>query len=149
MQMIEYKNKNKFDNDFIYSNQWISLTNKTTLNEKINIGAQLDKKASGGQISHINVQSNFKNFEQAWDLTNHIANKGLIYFAYNSKINVCEDGHGFNPITDVGLENNICHCGKPMIDQFSKVVGFLTPRSAYSKERKKEFDNRQWFNLIE
>lgn len=139
MQTLTYKNKGKFKDDFTYGNQWIPLMEKVTLKEKIHLGAELDKKCSGGQISHINIQSKFPNFESAWELTNKIANEGVIYFAFNMKINVCEDGHAF-----VGSH---CKCGKTAVDQFSRVVGFLTPKSSYSKERKCEFDKRQWFNV--
>lgn len=141
MQQVLYKNQGKFKNDFTYSNQWIPLMEKTTLKEKIHLGAELDNRCSGGQISHVNIQSRFPNFESAWDLTNKIANEGVIYFAYNMKINVCEDGHAF-----VGTH---CKCGKTAVDQFSRVVGFLTPKSSYSKERKREFNKRQWFNIAD
>ena len=141
MQQILYKNQGKFKDDFTYGNQWIPLMERVTLNDKIHLGAELDKKCSGGQISHVNIQSRFPNFESAWELTNKIANEGVIYFAFNMKINVCEDGHAF-----VGSH---CKCGKTAVDQFSRVVGFLTPKSSYSKERKMEFDKRQWFNVID
>lgn len=128
------------EQDFIYSNQWVPLQEKCTLNEKIKLGAILDKKCGGGQISHINVQGDFANEEQSWNLLNYIANKGVIYFAYNKAISVCEDEHAFF--------GDICpKCGKYVKDTFCRVVGFLTPISSYSKERKEEFKNRKWFDL--
>ena len=141
MQVVEYKNKGKFDNDYMYANQWIGLTEKTTLKDKIHLGAEFDKKCSGGQNSDINIQSRFPNFESAWKLTNEIANEGVIYFAFNMKINVCEDDHAF-----IGSH---CKCGKTAVNQFSRVVGFLTPKSSYSAPRKKEFDARKWYNVID
>lgn len=130
---------NKY-NDFIYSNQWIPLMSKTTINEKIKLGAILDKKCGGGQISHINLQGRFSNEEQSWNLLNKIANAGVIYFAYNTKTYTCENGHGF-------FEDKCPMCGLPRYDEWSRIVGFLVPRRAYSKERKQEFDNREWFTL--
>ena len=141
MQQILYKNQGKFKDDFTYGNQWIPLMERVTLNDKIHLGAELDKKCSGGQISHVNIQSRFPNFESAWELTNKIANEGVIYFAFNMKINVCEDGHAF-----IGSH---CKCGKTAVDQFSRVVGFLTPKSSSSKERKMDFDKRQWFSVVD
>lgn len=129
---------NKY-NDFIYSNQWIPLMEQCTLVEKIKLGAILDVKCGGGQISHINIDGDFANEEMSWNLLNKIAEEGVIYFAYNRKTSVCEDGHGFF--------GDYCHCGKPKSDEYSRVVGFLVGRNSYSKERKKEFDKRQWFNL--
>lgn len=127
---------------FIYSNQWIPLMEKCTLNEKINLGAKLDKECGGGQISHINLAGKFASEEQAWDLLNLIAKRGVIYFAYNCKISVCENEHAF-------FSEYCPTCGGKTTDTYSRVVGFLVPVSAYSKERKKEFDKRKWFNLNE
>lgn len=124
----------------LYSNQWIALADKCTLHEKIRLGAILDRACEGGVIAHINLAGNFASEEQAWDLLNYIASQGVIYFAYNKEISVCEEEHGFF--------GDVCPvCGKPKCDSFCRVVGFLTPRSSYSAERKQEFDSRQWFTL--
>lgn len=126
--------------DFIYSNQWIPLTEKCTINEKIRTSAILDNKCSGGAIAHINIDSNFPNADMAWDMLNYIASQGVIYFCYNTKINVCSNHHGF-----VGTE--ICpECGEEKCDTYQRVVGFLTPSKSYSKDRFKEFSARQWYN---
>ena len=127
---------------FIYSNQWIPLTEKCTLHEKIRLGAILDKECGGGQISHINLAGDFANEEQAWKLLNYIAQSGVIYFAYNRKISVCKQEHAF--ISDLCPK-----CGKKAVDTYSRIVGFLVPTSSYSKERKIEFNERKWFNLNE
>lgn len=125
--------------DFIYSNQWIPLTEKCTINEKIRTSAILDNKCSGGAIAHINIDSNFPNSDMAWDMLNYIASQGVIYFCYNTKINVCDNHHGF-----VGTE--ICpECGQEKSDTYQRVVGFLTPSKSYSKDRFKEFSARQWY----
>lgn len=128
------------NNDFIYSNQWIPLTEKCTINEKIRTSAILDNKCSGGAIAHINIDNNFPNTDMAWDMLNYIASQGVIYFCYNTKINVCDNHHGF-----VGTE--ICpECGKEKSDTYQRVVGFLTPSKSYSKDRFKEFSARQWYD---
>ncbi len=136
---ILYPEKEQY---FIYSNQWIPLMEKCTLNEKIKLGAKLDKECGGGQISHINLAGKFANEEQAWDLLNYIANSGVIYFAYNCKISVCSNEHAF-------FSKNCPKCGEEAADTYSRVVGFLVPVSAYSKERKQEFEQRKWFDLNE
>lgn len=126
--------------DFIYSNQWIPLTAKCTINEKIRTSAILDNKCSGGAIAHINIDNNFPNEDMAWEMLNYIASQGVIYFCYNTKINVCENHHGF-------VDSDICpECGKPACDTYQRVVGFLTPSKSYSKERFKEFSARQWYD---
>ena len=126
--------------DFLYSNQWIPLMENCTIQEKIKLGSILDVKCGGGQISHINLQGRFANTEQAWEMLNHIANSGVIYFAFNVKISACKNGHGF--FGDVCPE-----CGEPVDDVFSRIVGYLVPTKTYSRERKQEFDKRKWFLL--
>lgn len=138
--MLYPENEKKY-HDFIYSNQWIPLMEQCTLDAKIEASSVLDVKCGGGQILHLNSQGEMTE-EQAWDLLNYIANKGVIYFAFNCKISVCEAGHGFL--------GDICpQCGKPMIDTFQRIVGYLTPSSSYSKDRKEEFSKRYWYDLSE
>ena len=126
--------------NFIYSNQWIPLTEKCTINEKIRTSAILDNKCSGGAIAHINIDNNFPNTDMAWEMLNYIASQGVIYFCYNTKINVCKNHHGF-------VDSDICpECGEKACDTYQRVVGFLTPSKSYSKERFKEFSARQWYD---
>lgn len=126
--------------NFIYSNQWIPLTEKCTINEKIRTSAILDNKCSGGAIAHINIDNNFPNTDMAWEMLNYIASQGVIYFCYNTKINVCKNHHGF-------VDADICpECGEKACDTYQRVVGFLTPSKSYSKERFKEFSARQWYD---
>ena len=126
--------------NFIYSNQWIPLTEKCTINEKIRTSAILDNKCSGGAIAHINIDNNFPNADMAWEMLNYIASQGVIYFCYNTKINVCKNHHGF-------VDVEICpECGEHACDTYQRVVGFLTPSKSYSKERFKEFSARQWYD---
>lgn len=126
--------------NFIYSNQWIPLTERCTINEKIRTSAVLDNKCSGGAIAHINIDNNFPNTDMAWNMLNYIASQGVIYFCYNTKINVCKNHHGF-------VDIDICpECGEQVSDTYQRVVGFLTPSKSYSKERFKEFSARQWYD---
>ena len=126
--------------NFIYSNQWIPLTAKCTINEKIRTSAILDNKCSGGAIAHINIDNNFPNADMAWEMLNYIASQGVIYFCYNTKINVCKNHHGF-------VDSDICpECGEKACDTYQRVVGFLTPSKSYSKERFKEFSAREWYD---
>ena len=128
---------------FIYSNQWIPLTAKCTINEKLRLCAILDEKCSGGSIAHINLESNFPNDDMAWDMLNKIAQSGVIYFAFNTRINECKNHHGF-----VGTDR--CPvCGEPVFDTYQRIVGYLVPSRAYSKDRFREFSARQWFNYAE
>ena len=128
---------------FIYSNQWIPLSEKCTIQEKLRLSSILDKKCSGGAIAHINLEKNFPNKDVAWDMLNMIAKNQVFYFAFNTRINECENHHGF-----VGTD--VCPvCGKGVMDTYQRIVGFLEPRRTYSKDRKREFDTRQWYTYAQ
>ena len=127
---------------FIYSNQWIPLMEKTTIQEKCRLGSILDKKCGGGCIAHIDIENRFPNEETAWDMLNYVASQGVIYFAFTTKISVCEDKHAFIS------EKHCPVCGKPVADTYARVVGFYTPVSSYQKIRKREFDKRKWMNVL-
>ena len=124
----------------IYSNQWISLTEKCTIQEKIRLGAALDKECGGGQISHINVEGGFTSSDQAWDMLNYIASQGVIYFAFNAKISACKHNHGFHGDGPCPI------CGEPKVTTYTRVVGFYTDVSKWIPERREEFTNRVWYN---
>ena len=124
----------------IYSNQWIPLQEKCTIQEKVRTASALDNKCGGGQISHINVNGNFNNFDQAWKILNYLGKNNVIYSCFNKKISVCANEHAY-----IG-DTNCPTCGEPKYDEFTRVVGFLTPSKSYSKERKEEFENRKWYN---
>lgn len=127
---------------FIYSNQWIPLMEKCTIQEKCRLGSLFDKKCGGGCIAHINIENRFQNEETAWEMLNYVASQGVIYFAFTTKISVCEDRHAF-------ISEPKCPvCGKPVADTYARVVGFYTPTSSYQKIRKAEFDKRRWMNVL-
>ncbi len=131
------------DDKFIYSNQWIPLSAKCTIQEKIRLSSILDKKCSGGAIAHINLEQNFPTKDAAWDMLNYIAKNGVFYFAFNTRINECENHHGF-----VGTD--ICPvCGKGVFDTYQRIVGFLEPVRTYSKDRKREFSTRRWYEYAQ
>ena len=127
---------------FIYSNQWIPLMEKCTIQEKCRLGHLFDAKCGGGCIAHIDIENRFPNKEAAWDMLNYVAKQGVIYFAFTTKINVCKDKHAF-----IGTKE--CpQCGKPVADQYARVVGFYTPVSGYQRIRKSEFNQRKWYDVL-
>ena len=124
----------------LYGNQFIPLGIKTTLQERIRIQALFDSFCNGGSILHANIDAPFDAFEKALRMTNYIAQQGVTYFAFNTKIQACEDNHAFYGTT--------CpECGKPIATEYSRVVGFYTPIKTWSKERKREYGLRRWENI--
>ena len=126
------------DKDFIYSNQWTSLMAKTTIEQRIKLSAILDKKAGGGQILHISLDGGKLTEEQSWEILNHMANSGVIYFAFNTKLFLCEHKNIF-------FGETCPICSEMKSDEVTRIVGYLVPISSYSKQRKEEEQNRQWY----
>ncbi len=121
----------------LYGNQFIPLGIKTTGQERVRIASEFDGYCSGGSILHYNIDAPFDSFEKAWKMVNYIADQGVTYFAFNTKIQACINNHAFY--------GKICPtCGNPVSTEFSRIVGFFTPVRTYSKERKAEFDLREW-----
>ena len=131
-----YPNAKVFDLP-LYGNQFIPLGIKTTLAERVRIAAEFDGYCNGGSILHANIDAPFSSFEKAWDMVNYISDKGVTYFAFNTKIQACEDNHAFYGTT--------CpQCGKPIATEYTRIVGFYTPIKTWSKERTKEYNLRKW-----
>lgn len=89
---------------------------------------------------HINVDAPFNTSEQAWDMLNYVAKKGVTYFAFNGKYSTCENGHLFY--------GDICpECKEPKSGEWTRTVGFITPVKSWSKPRRDEFKRREWMAL--
>ena len=121
----------------LYGNQFIPLGIKTTMVERIRIASLFDSYCNGGSIAHLNIDAPFDSFEKAWDAVNYIADQGLTYFAFNTKIQACAHNHAF-----YGKKCPIC--GGDVATEYTRIVGFYTPIKSWSKERKAEFKLRQW-----
>ena len=134
-----YPNANIYDLP-LYGNQFIPLGIKTTGQERVRIASEFDGYCSGGSILHYNIDAPFDSFEKAWKMVNYIADQGVTYFAFNTKICACKNNHAFY--------GSICPIdGEPVDTEFTRIVGFYTPVRTYSKERKAEFEMRRWADI--
>ena len=124
----------------LYGNQFVPLGIKTTLAERVRVQALFDNFCNGGSILHANIDAPFNTFDKAWDMVNWIADQGVTYFAFNTKIQACEDNHAFYGRT--------CPtCGKPVATEYTRIVGFYTPIKTWSKTRQDEYTMRRWENI--
>ena len=124
----------------LYGNQFIPLGIKTTGQERVRIASEFDGYCSGGSILHYNIDAPFDSFEKAWKMVNYIADQGVTYFAFNSKIQACINNHAFF--------GGVCpECGEPVYTEYSRIVGFYVPVRTYSKERKNEYKMREWADV--
>lgn len=131
-----YPNADIFDLP-LYGNQFIPLGIQTTLAERVRIAAEFDGYCNGGSILHANIDAPFDSFDKAWDMVNYISDAGVTYFAFNTKIQACDNNHAFYGTT--------CPiCGRPIATEYTRIVGFYTPIKTWSKERTSEYGMRKW-----
>jgi len=124
----------------LYGNQFIPLGIKTTLQERIRIAAEFDRYCNGGSILHVNIDAPFANYDQARKMVDYIAEQGVTYFAFNTKIQACENNHAFY--------GDICpECGGLVDTEYTRIVGFYTKVKSWSTERSKEYKMRKWESI--
>ena len=121
----------------LYGNQFIPLGIKTTLQERIRIAAEFDSYCNGGSILHANIDTPFDSFDKAWKMVEYIAEQGVTYFAFNTKIQACKNNHAF-------YGKKCPACGEPVDSEYTRIVGFYTKIKSWSDERKKEYKLRKW-----
>lgn len=100
----------------LYANQFVPLGIKTTIAERIRIASLFDSYCNGGSIAHLNIDAPFDSFEKAWDAVNYIADQGLTYFAFNTKIQACARNHAF-----YGTKCPVC--GGEVATEYTRIVG--------------------------
>ena len=98
-----------------------------------------DKECGGGSILHINMQDKVTP-RQVKKLIHCTVSNGVVYFAIN---------YNFSKCTKCGKvyigkmeESPCCHA---IVRKFLRVVGFLTEVSNWSKGRREEYPNRQFY----
>jgi len=122
-----------------YSNQFIPLYVDVPLKDRIDLTGKLDSKTSGGGILHINVGERISP-KQMTHLVRYAASK-TVYFAINYVANVCRTCN----CRFVGT-GDCPKCGeKDDIDRVTRVVGYYSPIRNWSKERRREFEQRVFY----
>lgn len=116
----------------LYSNQFLPLWEEgADLLDRIRVQGRLDGHCTGGAICHLNVATAITDPAVMEALIHHAAASGAVYFAVNHQINRCAQGH-----MTVGRDDACPVCGAPVIDTFTRVVGFLTNTKHWNKTRR-------------
>lgn len=128
----------------LYSNQFIPLTTKADLLDRIKLQGMFDELMTGGAICHLNVDTRITNVEQIEELVKHAVKQGVVYSAINYNIQRCVSGH-----MSVGKSDKCSICGELVEENFTRVVGFLTSTKNWHKVRREiDYPNRQFYKEI-
>ena len=130
----------------IYSNQYIDLMEDCPVYERFKVQGQLDQLTSGGNILHCNVDGEKpltpEQYEKIIDLAKDCKVK---YFGINYAYSECAKRH-----YTIGKNKKCPICGEPIVETWCRVVGFITPKSAFNPVRRDyEFDRRVFYESEE
>jgi ribonucleoside-triphosphate reductase len=130
----------------IYSNQYIDLMEDCPVYERFKVQGQLDQLTSGGNILHCNVDGEKpltpEQYEKIIDLAKDCKVK---YFGINYAYSECAKQH-----YTIGKNKKCPICGEPIVETWCRVVGFITPKSAFNPVRRDyEFDRRVFYESEE
>ena len=112
--------------------------------DRIYLQGVFDSHFSGGAILHINCDMPVSDYKDISKLIETCAKHHVVYFAINYVLSECEDGH-----MTVTNGDTCTICGKPIVNKFTRVVGFLTNVKNWHKvRREKDFPNRQFYHGV-
>jgi ribonucleoside-triphosphate reductase len=135
------KMNNRYD---LYSNQFIPLTTNADMLDRIKLQGLFDKHFSGGAIAHINVDTQIEDEQQIVDLIKTCAKMGVVYWAINYNLQECANGHMV-----VGKGDTCTICNSEIVNNYTRVVGFLTNVRNWNKTRREiDFPNRQFYSEV-
>jgi ribonucleoside-triphosphate reductase len=142
---IKMATKDKFlkfqDKYDIYSNQFIPLITNADMLDRMKLQGMFDKHFSGGAICHINVDTLIEDPAQIADLIRTAAKMGIVYWAINYNLQECEHGH-----MNVGKAEACSVCSGKIINNYTRVVGFLTnTKNWHQIRREQDYPHRQFY----
>ncbi len=116
----------------LYSNQYLPLWEDSSIYDRFKLQGKFDSHTTGGAILHINVQDNKPlSPTQFRALLEQARTSGTVYFAINLAFSECADQH-----YSIGQQETCPVCKKPIVNQYTRVVGYLSKVSAWNKTRR-------------
>lgn len=118
----------------LYNSYIYEAHDDTSILDKITMqGGEVAKSIDGGQASHLNLEDNLDK-EQYTKLLEYAVQVGNNYITFNVPQTQCDDcgfiaKHPFNKCPK---------CGSKNVTMWTRIIGFLRPLKAWSKERYEE-----------
>jgi len=125
----------------LYSNQYIPLGKNVDIHARMRIAGIFDSTTQGGSIAHINVTDSITP-DQMRTVIETSAGMGVIYFCVNMAQARCDS---CNQLFIGKFDKSPC-CNAT-VTEYLRVVGFLTPVKKWSKERRDEYKQRQFYEM--
>ncbi|KKQ11399.1 MAG: Oxygen-sensitive ribonucleoside-triphosphate reductase-like protein [candidate division TM6 bacterium GW2011_GWF2_36_6] len=122
----------------LYANQFIPLWVDCDISERVKLDGEFSRALTGGGISHLNIGEKLTHTSQMERLIKYAIECGCEHFAVNYNFCRCKNGH----VTVAGQVLTCPVCGDQVIDYLTRIIGYFTPVSAWTKHRKKEHKQR-------
>ena len=106
--------------------------------DRIKLDGEFSKTLTGGGISHLNLGEKLTSVDQMKKIIEYAVKSGCEHFAINYNFCECENKH----ITIAGPSKLCSICGSNIKDQYTRIIGYLTPVSSWNKGRRKEHATR-------
>lgn len=128
----------------LLSNQMIPLYCNVPLLKRLEISGRLMNKVSGGSILHLNLTEEVTDEAYLELVQKMVSEYNIPHFAINVGSTTCVNKH-----TTPGIYERCPVCDAAIETYTIRVVGFNTDTSAWSKERRKEFIQRQFYGAAD
>ncbi|KKQ32237.1 MAG: Oxygen-sensitive ribonucleoside-triphosphate reductase-like protein [candidate division TM6 bacterium GW2011_GWF2_37_49] len=122
----------------LYANQFIPLWVECDISERVKLDGEFSRSLTGGGISHLNVGEQLTHPDQMKKLIQYAIKCGCEHFAVNYNFCRCKNNH----VTISGPSKTCPQCSAQIIEQLTRIIGYYTPVSAWTKTRQSEHSNR-------
>lgn len=128
----------------LYNSYFYNAHDDTSVLDKFRLhGRKTSDYCDGGSAAHINLQEHLSK-EQYLKLIDFAIQEGTSYFTFNIPNSKCEDcGHIVKAPID-----ECPKCGSKDITWYTRIIGYLRPISAFSKDRQIEAAKRTYGTLV-
>ena len=124
----------------LYANQFVPLWVDYDIVDKIKLDGEFSKVLTGGGISHLNIGERLTSVEQMEKIIKYAIKCGCEHFAVNYNFCKCVNDH-----VSVTPPSQACPiCGDKIEEQYTRIIGYLTPISSWNKSRRTEHSKRKF-----
>lgn len=131
------------EDENLYNSYFYNAHDNTSVLDKFILhGRQTSSYCDGGSALHCNLQDHLSK-EQYLKLIDFAVSQGTNYFTFNIPNSQCDDCHFItkHPI-------KVCpKCGGSHITQYTRIIGYLRPVTAFGSDRKIESSKRTYSTL--
>lgn len=132
------------DDENLYNSYFYNAHDDTSVLDKFILhGRQTYQYTDGGSAAHINLEEHLSK-KQYLKLIDFAIQQGTNYFTFNIPNSKCEDCKHI-----VKAPIKVCpKCGSEHITQYTRVIGYLRPITAFGKDRRIEAERRTYSKEI-